>query len=453
MDRNGENNFMDMDNFSKEEIAEKEAQNRPEQNKSDGNTGTKAFWGGLAVGLITAAFLVCIIYLGIRVQHGLDQIKENGKQNTSDLQISADASGAVNADTVQKMQAIEEIIKYYYYKDEDIDAGKMADGIYKGMVESLGDPYSEYFTQEELNSLMQQTQGIYYGIGAGVNIDTDTQLTKIVTVYAGTPAQEAGLRENDLIYEVDGVSTFGLSSSDVVAKIKGEEGTWVQLTIIREGETDYLHIDVQRRKVNVPTVDSRMLEDRIAYIQIAEFDDITVSQFESALSEARANGMKGLVLDLRSNPGGSLDAVVDIAGMMLPKGIIVYTEDKYGSRTDYNCEGDKQLEVPMTVLVNGNSASASEILAGAIKDYGIGTLVGTTTFGKGIVQSVLPMTDGSAVKVTISSYYTPSGKNIHGTGIDPDVECEFDGEAYYGSLDRPDNQLEKAVEVLKGLMK
>ena len=196
-----------------------------------------------------------------------------------------------------------------------------------------------------------------------------------------------------------------------------------------------------------------MLEDGIAYIQIAEFDDITVSQFESALSEARANGMKGLVLDLRSNPGGSLDAVVDIAGMMLPKGIIVYTEDKYGSRTDYNCEGDKQLEVPMTVLVNGNSASASEILAGAIKDYGIGTLVGTTTFGKGIVQSVLPMTDGSAVKVTISSYYTPSGKNIHGTGIDPDVECEFDGEAYYGSPDRPDNQLEKAVEVLKGLIK
>ena len=168
---------------------------------------------------------------------------------------------------------------------------------------------------------------------------------------------------------------------------------------------------------------------------------------------ARGNGMKGLILDLRSNPGGSLDAVVKISQKLLPEGLIVYTEDKYGQRKEYTCDGSKQLEVPLVVLINGNSASASEILAGAVKDYGIGTLVGTTTYGKGIVQSVIPMSDGSAVKVTISSYFTPNGNNIHGTGVEPDVECVFDGEAYYTDPKMPDNQLEKAKEVLRDLLK
>ena len=228
--------------------------------------------------------------------------------------------------------------------------------------------------------------------------------------------------------------------------------TSVNLTIVRAGESDYLSIDVTRRKVNVPTVEFKMLNEDMAYIQISEFDDITVDQFAEALAMARGNNMKGLVLDLRSNPGGSLDAVVEIARMLLPEGLIVYTEDKYENRKEYTCDGTRQLEVPMTVLINGNSASASEILAGAIKDYGIGTLVGTTTYGKGIVQSVMPLTDGSAVKLTISSYFTPKGNNIHKKGIEPDVKCEFDGEAYYGNDDRPDNQLEKAKEVLGQLI-
>ena len=163
--------------------------------------------------------------------------------------------------------------------------------------------------------------------------------------------------------------------------------------------------------------------------------------------------MEGLILDLRGNPGGSLDAVVQIARKLLPEGMIVYTEDKAGKRTEYTCDGKTPLEVPLVVLVDMNSASASEILAGAIQDYGIGTLVGTTTFGKGIVQQIMPFTDGSAIKITISAYYTPNGRNIHGTGIEPDVECEFDGDAYYNSDTPVDNQLEKAKEVLKDLMK
>ena len=243
-----------------------------------------------------------------------------------------------------------------------------------------------------------------------------------------------------------------MSTTDVVGLIKGEEGTYVNITVVREGESDYLSLDVQRRKVNIPTVEFKMLDDEKAYIQITEFDSITVDQFAEAMAMARGNHMKGLVLDLRGNPGGSLDAVVEVSQMLLPKGLIVYTEDKYGKRQEYSCDGKREIEVPLVVLIDGNSASASEILAGAIKDYGIGTLVGTTTFGKGIVQSIIPLEDNSAVKVTISRYFTPNGNNIHGIGIEPDVECIFDGDAYYNNPDRPDNQLEEAQRVLEELI-
>jgi carboxyl-terminal processing protease len=235
--------------------------------------------------------------------------------------------------------------------------------------------------------------------------------------------------------------------------IKGPENTEVVLTIIREGESDYLQVPVTRRKVETPTVSVEMLDDDMAYIQIEEFDDVTVDQFADALATARGSGMKGLILDLRGNPGGSLSAVVDIARMILPEGMIVYTEDKNSKRTEYTCDGTKELDVPLVVLVDMNSASAAEILSGAIQDYGIGTLVGTTTFGKGIVQQVIPFSDGSAVKLTISSYFTPNGRNIHGTGIEPDIVCEFDSESYYDAENPVDNQLEKAKEVLTGLMK
>lgn len=394
------------------------------------------FYTGLIVGITASLLVVSIVILAFLIQNrvrGLD-----GQDSTS-------------ADIMNKVQYIEQLIERYYYRNEDIDSGKMQEGIYRGIVDSLGDPYSEYYSQEELTQLLQGTEGIYFGIGAGVQLDTETNYPKIVKVYSGTPAEEAGLREDDIIFEVDGVSTYNMSTTDVVEMIKGEEGTYVNLTIVRSTESDYLSIDVQRRKVNIPTVEFAMYGD-MAYIQITEFDDITVDQFTEAMAMARGNNMKGLILDLRSNPGGSLNAVVRVSQMLLPKGLIVYTEDKYGKRSTYECDGTKQIEVPMVVLVNGNSASASEILAGAIKDYGIGTLLGTTTFGKGIVQSVMPLPDNSAVKVTVSSYYTPKGNNIHGIGIEPDIECVFDGEAYYGDPSRPDNQLEEAKKVLKELI-
>ncbi len=193
-----------------------------------------------------------------------------------------------------------------------------------------------------------------------------------------------------------------------------------------------------------------MLNDQIGYIQITEFDDVTVDQFAEALAVIKGSDAKGLVLDLRSNPGGSLSAVVDIARQILPRGLIVYTEDRAGEKVEYSCKGENELQIPLVVLVNGNSASAAEILAGAVKDYGTGTLIGTTTFGKGIVQRILPLTDGTALKLTVSAYYTPKGNNIHNIGIEPDIECEFDADAYYD--EGIDNQLNRAVEEVTGML-
>ena len=408
----------------------------------------KFFWGGLFTGLIMSLLVVSSVYVVNRIQYahksgqtvGL-HTREESQENTDGESVTGEA---VNEDTVAKMKVIENVIDTYFYK-EDVDKDVMVDGIFKGMVESLGDPYSEYYSKEELESLYQDSLGVYYGVGAYVSLDTTTGLAKVSGIIADSPAEEADLRAEDIIYKVDDVDVTGMTLQETVSLIKGDENTTVKLTLIRDGKE--IEKEVTRRKVESPTVKFEMLDDGMAYIQITEFDTVTVDQFTEAMAMARGNDMKGLILDLRSNPGGNLSSVVSIAKQMLPKGLIVYTEDRDGNREEYSCDGSKELDVPMVVLVNGNSASASEILAGAIKDYGIGTLVGTTTFGKGIVQRPIELSDGSAVKLTISSYYTPNGINIHGIGIEPDVECEFDSERYY-SDEAYDNQLEKAKEVL-----
>lgn len=415
--------------------------------KSQDKSG-KFFWGGLFTGLIMSLLVVSSVYVVNRIQYahksgqtvGL-HTREESQENTDGESVTGEA---VNEDTVAKMKVIENVIDTYFYK-EDVDKDAMVDGIFKGMVESLGDPYSEYYSKEELESLYQDSFGVYYGVGAYVSLDTTTGLAKVSGIIADSPAEEADLRAEDIIYKVDDVDVTGMTLQETVSLIKGDENTTVKLTLIRDGKE--IEKEVTRRKVESPTVKFEMLDDGMAYIQITEFDTVTVDQFTEAMAMARGNDMKGLILDLRSNPGGNLSSVVSIAKQMLPKGLIVYTEDRDGNREEYSCDGSKELDVPMVVLVNGNSASASEILAGAIKDYGIGTLVGTTTFGKGIVQRPIELSDGSAVKLTISSYYTPNGINIHGIGIEPDVECEFDSERYY-SDEAYDNQLEKAKEVL-----
>lgn len=430
------NYYNDMDSLKRKENPGK---------KDGGQKGL--FFSGIVVGVTGALLVISLVFMGVKLQNYID-MKNNGI-SAKDLEFEKDS--AVTPALVNKLQVLEDTIDRYYYleevTDEDLD-----DGVYKGMLEALGDPYSEYYTTEELQDLLEQAQGVYYGIGAYVSLDAATALPKISGVIEGAPAAEVDLRANDLIYEVDGVATQGMQLTEAVSLIKGQEGTEVVLTIIRDGESDYLKIPVTRRKVESPTVEFEMLDEETAYIQIVEFDDITIDQFTDALATAKGSGMKGLILDLRANPGGNLNAVVEIARMMLPEGMIVYTEDKYGKRTEYKCDGKRQLETPLVVLVDMNSASASEILAGAIKDHGIGTLVGTTTFGKGIVQQIIPFSDGSAVKLTISSYFTPNGNDIHGIGVEPDIECKFDGEAYYDEENPVDNQLEKAKEVLWEMM-
>ena len=410
--------------------------------ESQRNAGKGLFLSGIIVGFAATLLVVGGIFIAFQI-HRIVTVKDDVS-----AQASYDEDSAVNAQTIKKLQLLEDTVKENFYLSE-VTNEQLEDGMYRGLMEALDDPYSEYYTAEELNELTEQTQGIYYGIGAYVSMDSDTNLPKI----SGVIEADVDLRANDIIYEVDGVSTAGKTLTESVSMIRGEAGTTVDLTIVRQGAGDYLHVTVERAKVESPTVKYEMLDDNMAYIQIVEFDDVTIDQFTDALATVKGSDMKGLILDLRGNPGGSLDAVVQIARKLLPEGMIVYTEDKAGKRTEYTCDGKTPLEVPLVVLVDMNSASASEILAGAIQDYGIGTLVGTTTFGKGIVQQIMPFTDGSAIKITISAYYTPNGRNIHGTGIEPDVECEFDGDAYYNSDTPVDNQLEKAKEVLKDLMK
>lgn len=437
MDQN--NNYFDLDSVSEQKPTDQK------QKKQDRG----AFLAGIVVGLLSALAVVGVVFL-------VGEFAGKEGNNTGFFQIGGSETvklsedGLVSKSMISKIESLVGLIHKEFYLKEMTDE-ELQTGVYKGLLEALADPYSEYYTPQELEELMAGSEGIYYGIGAYVSMDTDTGLPKISGVIKGTPAEEAGLRSNDILYEIDEKNTYGLSLSEAVALIRGDENTQVKLSIVREGKQ--IDVSVTRRRVESPTVESRMLDDRMGYLQITEFDDVTTGQFLRAMEELNRSGMKGLVLDLRSNPGGNLSTVVEIAQNLLPEGTIVYTENKAGKKEYYESKGDKEIQIPMVVLIDMNSASASEILAGAIQDYGKGKLVGTTTFGKGIVQSVIPLRDGSAVKITVSSYYTPKGRNIHGIGIEPDIVCEFDGEKYYNTDNPIDNQLEKAKEVLADMIK
>lgn len=414
-------------------------------NHQTGNqkSGTKYY----ILGVVTGVLVALAVTLGIAGMVRFYRVVFPGGSENASMEAGAgETASIIDANVEKKLAVLEDTIGKYFWKDvkEEI----LEDGLYRGLLDSLEDPYSVYYTNEELLALQQQTEGIYYGIGAYIQ-DGDIGYVQISRVIKNTPAEESGLMQGDYIYKVDDEDMQGRDKSYVVSKIKGEEHTYVTLTVVREDTAEPIDISVERRKIESPTVEYEMYDNGMAYIQITEFDLVTTGQFENAYNQAKADGMKGLIIDLRSNPGGNLSTVCDIARMILPKGMIVYTEDKYGKREEYTCKGDHQIEVPLVVLTNGYSASASEILAGAVKDYNIGKLVGTTTFGKGIVQKVINLSDGSAIKLTVSSYFTPNGNNIHGIGIEPDVEVQFDADLYKNGTD---NQLEKAKEVLAEMM-
>lgn len=294
--------------------------------------------------------------------------------------------------------------------------------------------------------MYETSSGEFEGIGVLMSQDRETGAITMVQVYEDSPAMKAGFQDNDILYKVEGEEVTGKDLSEVVSKIKGEKGTKVELTVLRGETAEEITAVVTRDKVEAQTVDYRMMADQIGYIAISEFDTVTYEQYKKALEDLEAQGMKGLVVDLRNNPGGNLLTVCDMLDLMLPEGPIVFTEDKGGHKEQIDSDEEHKFEKPMAVLTNGNSASASEIYAGAIQDYGIGEIVGTTTYGKGVVQQVFDLKDGTSLKLTVAEYFTAKERSIDGKGIVPDVEVEYEA-----NLEDPtaDNQLNRAAEVVK----
>lgn len=359
------------------------------------------------------------------------------------------SSSAGNADAtiMNKVAVLEQYIDTYFL--DEVDESQYAEGIYKGLIDSLGDKYAAYYTQEEYADLIEATSGKYFGIGAQVMQDRDSGIISIVMPFKGSPAAEAGIQPGDIIFKVAGEEVTGGDLTAVVAKMKGEAGTTVEMQLFRDNE--YIDVTVERREIEMPTVEYEMLDESIGYIAVSSFEEVTAKQFRAALEDLEKQGEKALVIDLRNNGGGRLDICVDMLDRILPEGTIVSTKTKTGTNEVYTSTGEEFFDKPLAVLINGNSASASEVFVGAVRDYELGVLVGTKSFGKGIVQSIFDLKDGTAVKFTTAEYFSPKGNNIHGTGFEPDVEVELDKElrTMVSIPKDKDNQLLKALQVLK----
>ena len=380
------------------------------------------------------SFIAGMAVMGV-IGVGINGVAGNGAVSSSRL-------GERYEKIEKKLDTIDKTISDYYLNQEDIDLDQLEEGIYAGYVAGLDEAYTTYYTAEEFEDVMEASSGSYSGIGAYVSQNMNTGLITIVKPFEGSPAEKAGIQKEDILYKVEGEDVTGQDLTMVVARLKGEEGTMVNITIYRQSEDKYIDLSVERAVVNVPTVEHKMLDNNIGYIQIAEFEEVTAEQFKEAVSDLQEQGMEKLIFDLRDNGGGLLDSVCDVLDTILPKMMLVYTEDKDGNRREEWAEDDEAVDLPMAVLINGNTASASEIFTGALKDYDKAEIIGTTSYGKGIVQSIIPFSDGSALKVTSSKYYTPSGICIHGVGIEPDQTVEYDRTLEY------DNQLQAAIDYL-----
>lgn len=347
---------------------------------------------------------------------------------------------------MNKVDTLEIFIDTYFL--DEIDEEKMEDEVYKGVINGLGDDYAAYYNEEEYKAILESTNGVYCGIGAYISTDTKTGAVTIVKPMENSPCEKAGIKAGDIIYAVDDKEVTGMEISEVQAMVKGEQDSEVELTVIRENEKK--SITVTRGEIETDTVSSKMLDNKIGYIQVTGFEQVTPKQFKNALNELEKQGQKGLIIDLRDNGGGLLDSAVEMLDVLLPKGLLVYSMDKSGHKEEYMAEDDDCFDKPLAILVNENSASASEVFSGAIQDKETGVLVGTTTYGKGIVQGVFALEDGSAVKMTTARYYTPNGRNIHGKGLTPDIEVELSEEwqKLPESGLKVDNQLKAAYDHL-----
>lgn len=349
---------------------------------------------------------------------------------------------------VQKIEYLEKMIDQEYLGE--VDNAEMAEGIYAGLVYGLGDVYSRYYTADEYAQETASTDGAYAGIGVSIQKNKNGGV-QIAECYEGGPGAEAGLQTGDVITAINDTDVTDMELSDVVSLIRENKDNTIVLTVFRENEEKSREISVDVTDVELPSVFGEMLDKKTGYIQITQFTGVTLQQYKDMFAELKDKGMERLVIDLRDNPGGLLTSVCDILREILPEGLIVYTEDKYGNREEETCDGKHQLDMPLAVLVNENSASASEIFAGAVQDHEVGTIVGTTTYGKGVVQELRQLSDGSAVKLTVSNYYTPNGNSINKVGIKPDVEVKFASELLNKDeiTHEEDNQLQKALNVIE----
>lgn len=436
------------------------------------------FWKGVLVGALVTAFAGLSI---VGVASGISIVGRTVIQNQAAESVESSGGAAaakepLNLEQIQnKLDFLEELVGDYFLFEEDINAEEMEAGIYKGLLAGLGDPYTTYYTAQEYQAMTEETEGVYCGIGVQVSQRYDTGIITVLRVFPGSPAEEAGIRKGDLLYKVGELMAAEQDLDTLVNQhIRGEEGTFVDMTMMRDGEEIPVH--VERRMVENETVEAQLLADKTGYVLVTQFDSVTADQFVEQIEKLESEGMERLVIDLRDNPGGVVDACVEMAAYILPEnqhgGTILSTSDKnseierYYSKDGklhheisgsqdprYPVEDGHELDIPIAVLINEMSASASEVFAGALQDYGMATLVGTTSFGKGIVQQLLPLDDGSAVKLTIAHYYTPAGNDVHEKGLEPDVEVELElDEDLIGQYDIPlerDNQVQKAIEVLK----
>ena len=427
------------------------------KNKDNGNRRFVFLRGALA-GALAVSLIFAGVLAGRRIIEKADfstevygmSVLDNG--NVEAL-TKGQAEKLVNSSFLIKLQGMESWVRQYFLFDIPEDE-EIQTALYRAYMDSLDDPYSCYYTEQEYDDMMESTNGTYYGIGVMVSQDPETNVLTAIRVFADSPGEKAGMLAGDIITAVDGMDISEMDINTIVTYIKGERGTETVLSIYRPSTEEKLELTAIRDKIEVPTIESEMLDNNIGYVQVIEFDGVTDKQFSERVDALKAEGMQGLIIDLRDNPGGLLDVVLNMLDFMLPEGRLLYTEDKNGEGETFYSDAEHYFDLPLVLLVNENSASASEVFTGAIKDYGTGTIVGTQTFGKGIVQSIFPLTDGSAIKLTVSRYFTPSGVCIHGEGITPDIIVELDEELLaQGVIEREDDtQLQTAIQAVQMLI-
>lgn len=425
--------------------ADWEMQSQRDRKKAHRRGVIKGIFGTLFVCIVLMIVVTGIIDRRMEKTTVAVQVTEDGRQRIEKQTYET----LLDADTVQKINLLAATIQSNYY--EDIDREDLENGLYQGLFNAL-DIYSTYYTAEEYTELYSmEIEGNYCGIGATLTQDMTTMIVEVVSVQKDSPAERAGIQEGDLLVRADEYDATAMELSEFVTHLRGEPGTSVTVEVYRESDEAYHTFDIVRESLEVHSVEAELLENGVGYISISEFIGTTAQHFEAAIDDLEAQGMTSLIIDLRDNPGGLLSSVADCLDRVLPECLLTYTEDKYGNRSELRADDAESLDIPMVVLINENSASASEIFSAAVQDYNVATLLGTTTYGKGIVQGMQEMSDGSAIKMTTSKYYTPNGVCIHEIGVTPDVELKYE---YLGAEGTTyeyqyDNQIQEAMKLLR----